>query len=66
MPQYNTARYCADPVALETMTRDGLGWGHDLDCGCLQGFPETPRLGRLARIFASFKRRNRRWHSSNT
>ena len=56
MPQYNTARYCADPEALETMTRDGLGWGHDLDCGCFHSAPEPDRPWYLARLFASFSK----------
>jgi hypothetical protein len=42
MTKSTTARYCADPTALSAMARDGLGWGHDLECGCFQ----TTRLPR--------------------
>lgn len=42
MRQNATERYCADPQALAAMKRDGLGWGHDVECGCFEA-PATPR-----------------------
>lgn len=57
MPSQNATRYCADPDALATIRRDGLGWGHDLDCGCFHSAPEPDRPWYLARIFASFFKR---------
>lgn len=39
-----TRRYCASPEVVRLMQRDGIGWGHDLDCGCL----EMNRLPRRA------------------
>ena len=53
MSRRQTARYCADPEALSAMRRDGLGWGHDLDCGCFHDV-----AGGLSRIFAALKRRS--------
>jgi hypothetical protein len=52
-----TTRYCADPEALSAMKHDGLGWGHDLDCGCFHDVSRQTKPGRVARIIASFKRR---------
>ena len=57
MSKYATARYCADPQALAAMKRDGLGWGHDLQCGCFHDVARSTKPGRIARIFSSFKRR---------
>ena len=57
MSKYTTARYCADPEALSAMKRDGLGWGHDLQCGCFRDFARSTKPSPLARIAASFKRR---------
>ena len=50
-------RYCADPEALMAMKRDGLGWGHDLDCGCFFDASRNTKPSGVARIMASFKRR---------
>jgi len=30
-------RYCLGPEALRHLQREGLDWGHDLDCGCGHG-----------------------------
>ena len=35
-------RYCVPPAVLSTLKRDGIGWGHDLSCGCF----EAPRVVR--------------------
>ena len=43
-------RICLDRAALAALKADGLGWGHDLDCGCLR-VPAAPRPARLARWF---------------
>ncbi len=29
-----STRYCASPSVNALLRKDGLGWGHDLDCGC--------------------------------
>ncbi len=42
MRQRSTKKYCADSQAIAAMKRDGLGWGHDLECGCFE-IPITPR-----------------------
>lgn len=57
MAPRNTTRYCADPQALAAMKRDGLGWGHDLECGCLYDTAGLPKPKGFARFVASFKRR---------
>ena len=57
MSKRNTTRYCADPQALAAMKRDGMGWGHDLDCGCFHDVARSTKPGPVARIFASLKRR---------
>lgn len=57
MPKHTTARYCAEPQALAAMKRDGLGWGHDLDCGCFHDVARRTKTGRFARVIASFKRK---------
>ena len=51
MSARKTERYCADPEALSAMKHDGLGWGHDLECGCFhdKARPKEPkRFGPLA------------------
>ena len=35
MKQHPVTRYCAPPNVVRLLERDGLGWGHDLDCGAL-------------------------------
>ena len=57
MTRQPTARYCADHDALNAMRRDGIGWGHDLDCGCFQDTDRTSRPSALTRLFAVFQRR---------
>ena len=44
-----TQRYCADQQALVAMERDGMGWGHDLECGCFEA-PATPRRPLIVRV----------------
>ena len=53
-----TTRYCADPAALSAMQRDGLGWGHDLDCGCFQDVSRATKPSKITRVLAAFKRRS--------
>lgn len=57
MSRRQTARYCADPDAISALRRDGLGWGHDLDCGCFHDVAQTRKPGGLSRIFAALTRR---------
>jgi len=56
MPNHSTQRYCADPEALAALKRDGLGWGHDLECGCFYDNPRR-KSGSFARLIAAFQRR---------
>ena len=57
MPPHTTQRYCADPQALAAMKRDGLGWGHDLECGTFIDQAGRRHRGGFARFVTSFKRR---------
>lgn len=36
MKHMTTRAYCLGPEAISALEKDGLGWGHDLDCGCLR------------------------------
>jgi hypothetical protein len=45
-----TGRYCLDDRALSLLRRDGIGWGHDLDCGCFQ-HDVIPVSGWFSRLF---------------
>ena len=33
MKRFFTQKYCAKPHELAMLARDGIGWGHDLQCG---------------------------------
>jgi len=33
MMKHKTTRYCAPPDVVRLLQRDGIGWGHDLQCG---------------------------------
>ena len=57
MPSRTTTLYCADPDALSAMKRDGLGWGHDLECGCFHAFAHLRKTGGIARLLSVLKRR---------
>ncbi|SHI29508.1 hypothetical protein [Wenxinia saemankumensis] len=43
---------CVDPWIARQLERDGIGWGHDLDCGCLRGLSEDAP-GPLARLWSA-------------
>lgn len=58
MSKHSTTRYCADPAALTAMKHDGLGWGHDLECGCFRDTARPAKPGYIARLLAAFKRRS--------
>lgn len=58
MPRHTTTRYCADPEALSAMKRDGLGWGHDLECGCFHDLTPATKPSGFVRLVTSFKRKN--------
>ena len=58
MRQRPTTRYCADPQALAAMKRDGLGWGHDLECGCFEDAALPARPNPITRIIRKITRRN--------
>jgi len=53
-----TERYCADPEALSAMKHDGLGWGHDLECGCFHDKARPKEPNGLVRLLTVLKRRN--------
>lgn len=42
-------RHCLDPRDIQHLAREGIGWGHDLDCGCFraEGPARTSWLSRL-------------------
>lgn len=48
MIRKTTRAYCLGPNEIAALRRDGLGWGHDLDCGCLRvvtgEVPDRPGL----------------------
>jgi len=58
MSQPKIRRYCADPAAIAAMKRDGMGWGHDLECGCFEDAALVPRPGLFARLTTQLKRRS--------
>ena len=58
MSNHMNNRYCADREAIAAMKRDGLGWGHDLDCGCFRADIQPPKRRPLIDIFNPFKGRN--------
>ena len=35
-------RYCAPADVMKLLQEDGLGWGHDLDCGTFHA-PHSPK-----------------------
>ena len=47
----HSRRYCADPAAIAMMKRDGIGWGHDTECGCFQSRRPSARRNWLAPLF---------------
>ncbi|PUB19326.1 hypothetical protein [Yoonia sediminilitoris] len=54
----DSKRYCADPQAIAAMAHDGLGWGHDLQCGCFRVAQEqTGRPGIGQRLAALIGRK---------
>jgi len=42
MRNSKSIRYCAPPDVLRLLERDGLGWGHDLQCGAFRA-PNRPK-----------------------
>ena len=42
-------RYCASPDVIRTLQQDGLGWGHDLECGTFYANdrPRAPLIQRM-------------------
>ncbi len=55
MTRSATVRYCANPEALAALKRDGLGWGHDLDCGCFRTQAPVRKRGAIAKWFQKRK-----------
>lgn len=43
-------RHWVNPAALRTPNQDGMGSGHDLDCGCLQTEGLPRRAGAIVRL----------------
>ncbi|WP_159086962.1 hypothetical protein [Loktanella sp. Alg231-35] len=58
MVTQSTKRYCADPQTIAAMKRDGLGWGHDLECGSFYQDAAAPKQKGFARFITSFKRKS--------
>ncbi|MEM9786855.1 MAG: hypothetical protein AAF801_10175 [Pseudomonadota bacterium] len=56
MRQKPTERYCADPEALAALKRDGLGWGHDLECGCFEAPAAQRSRPLIARVNDWFRK----------
>ncbi len=50
MTNDRTHRYYADPVAIELMKRDGIGWGHDPKSGSVIGVGGPRRSHLITRI----------------
>jgi hypothetical protein len=50
-------RYCASPDVIALLARDGIGWGHDIDCGCFQAGPAPDGRGLLRRVVRQLTRR---------
>ena len=46
MTRKTMRRYCLDRSAIAMMERDGMGWGHDLDAGCVT--LQAPDAGRFS------------------
>ena len=44
-------RICMDAGTIRHLSRDGLGWGHDLDCGCFHVETGRSGAGLLRRIW---------------
>ena len=57
MRDKHNERYCVSPEALSLLRRDGIGWGHDLDCGCFHVEKKSRRPGPVARILTSLTKR---------
>lgn len=49
-------KLCLDPGAIRHIQADGLGWGHDLDCGCFR-IDTAPRPGLFARLLSRLQTR---------
>ena len=41
-------KICLDSWQVRALERDGLGWGHDIECGCLQIEGAVPAKASLA------------------
>ena len=57
MSRKTATRHCVSPEALSILRRDGIGWGHDLDCGCFHVAREGRKPGPFARMIQSISRR---------
>ncbi|SFS12445.1 hypothetical protein [Yoonia litorea] len=56
MTRQHSNRYCADPDAISAMKRDGLGWGHDVECGCFHTADQIRQSGLITRVLKKLKR----------
>ena len=56
MSQKRTMRVCVDPGTINALQREGIGWGHDLDCGCFHVEKPQRRAGPMARFQAWMKK----------
>ncbi len=56
MTKSKTMRVCVDPGIINALQREGIGWGHDLDCGCLHVERAPKEPGVFARVQKWMKR----------
>lgn len=48
----HSERYCASSAVIALLARDGIGWGHDLECSSFDATAWKARPGRLRGILA--------------
>ncbi|WP_217810145.1 hypothetical protein [Salibaculum griseiflavum] len=49
-----TTRHCLDAATIRHLQRDGIGWGHDLDCGCFDSVARRAPPGVLRGLLSRF------------
>ena len=54
MNKRSTARYCVDPKHIRALHHEGIGWGHDLDCGCFE-IERLPRKTVFQKLWSKVK-----------
>lgn len=49
-------KLCVSREAIRALERDGLGWGHDLDCGCFHVAGNRPTRGLLGQMMHALQK----------